>query len=77
MDILIGEGNYIDESLKDKNMALAEPVTENLMLAVGMYLDSFVEYLLKGFDLELYYPAELPEFFYQSFCAFDMLHINR
>lgn len=78
LDILIGDGNYLDETLKESsNLRNPEPITDNLMLSITTYLDAMIEYLLKGFDLELYYPAELPEFFFQCTCAFEMLSINR
>lgn len=78
LDILIGDGNFLDETLKESsNLRNPEPITDNLLLAITTYLDAMIEYLLKGLDLELYYAAELPEFFYQCTCAFEMFAINR
>jgi hypothetical protein len=64
INVLISEASYLDENLIDKSSRYQEASTDCLVMAISMHLESMVEYLIKGFGLELYYPAELPEFFY-------------
>jgi hypothetical protein len=46
-------------------------------MALSMHLESMNEYLLKSFEMQLFYPAELPEFFFILAQSFEMLTINR
>ena len=41
-----------------------EASNDLLTIAISMYVESMIEYLVKGFELELYYAAELPEFYF-------------
>lgn len=74
MEVLIYDGSVTDSSLKGRN---GEQCTECLIMALNMYLELLNEYLLKSFEMQLFYPAELPEYFFVLHMNYEMFTINR
>lgn len=78
ISILIGEANYTDEKmLKERGKQMSFDTSPCLTMSIYLFLDTMLQFLHRGFELELYGLAEMPEYFNYLAFIYEMQTINR
>lgn len=78
ISVLMNEANFTDQNLqKGKGKQMMIENTCCLAMTIHLYLETQLEYLTKGFEIELLCNAELPEYFLYLSYVYEQVTNNR